>query len=169
MDYFKQRNIKIKDVVLGRKHSIALDTKGRVFSWGRGTLSKYKITKFLYPSTLALGHEESRNLYQPKAIQAFRNIPISQISSGNDFAMALSEKKELFVWGRGEFGVLGFSNQQQKIPVKNPFIEEISNQNLNSEISMIDSCNDFSSVLFENGKIFSFGNNDHGNLGIGYS
>lgn len=33
--------------------------------------------------------------------------------------MALSEKNELWVWGRGEFGVLGFTNTEQPIPVKN--------------------------------------------------
>lgn len=76
VSYFKDRNIKVKDVVLGRRHTIALDEFGRVFSWGRGTISSRNILKFFYPDTLALGHPESKNLYSPKPLKTFKDIPI---------------------------------------------------------------------------------------------
>ena len=97
---------------MGKNHTIALDTKGRVFSWGRGTLSWLKLAKMFYPSTLALGHDEGKNLYQPKPIKALWGINIKKISSGNDFAMALDDKSNVYVWGWGEFGVLGFINKE---------------------------------------------------------
>lgn len=165
--YFQQRNIKVKDVVCGKRHTIALDEEGRVFSWGKGKLWKYKIFQYFYPQAQALGHEESRNFFVPKPIKALKDIPIEQISTGNDFAMGLSEENQLWVWGRGEFGVLGFTNKQQRLPVLNTLVEELKNQTLKSKIKKISSCSDFSSILFENGKIFSFGNNDQGNLGLG--
>lgn len=55
-----------------------------------------------------MGHDEGKNLYTPKPIKALKNINIDQISSGNDFALALDKGGNVFVWGRGEFGVLGF-------------------------------------------------------------
>lgn len=167
VEYFEDKNLKIIDIVLGRKHTIALSDTGRVFSWGRGDNSKYKITKLFYPSTLALGHKVPKDLRTPKPIKRFLNENILQISTGNDFAMAVSAKNSLWVWGRGEFGVLGYTNKEQNEPVLNPFIEEL--KKTNGDIIKIDSCSDFSTVLFDNGKIFSFGNNDYGNLAIGYS
>jgi alpha-tubulin suppressor-like RCC1 family protein len=66
----------------------------------------------------------------------------------------------LWVWGRGEFGVLGFTNTEQRIPVMNTVIEEMARNTFKSNIKKISSCSDFSSILFDNGRIFSFGNND---------
>ena len=40
-----------------------------------------------------------------------------------DFAMALDKKNNLWAWGRGEFGVLGFENGEHKTPVINTFFE----------------------------------------------
>lgn len=167
VEYFKEKKVQITQTVLGRKHTLALSNKGRVFSWGKGEGSKNIIAKLLYPSTLALGHKNPKDLRIPKPIEKFKNERILQISTGNDFAMGLSEKNRLWVWGRGEFGVLGFNNKQQNEPVVNVFVEGLK-ENYGS-ILKIDSCSDFSSVVFESGAIFSFGNNDYGNLGIGYS
>jgi len=36
VEWFKKHNIKLKDIVLGEYHSLALDTEGNVYSWGYG-------------------------------------------------------------------------------------------------------------------------------------
>lgn len=57
-----------------------------------------------------MGHKYNKDLNTPKPIKSLKEIPISQIASGNDFATALSKDGKYYVWGRGEFGVLGFVN-----------------------------------------------------------
>lgn len=60
---------------------------------------------------MALGHEDVKHKYTPKPIKAFKNIKIKQITTGRHFAMALGENGLLYVWGRGEFGTMGFENK----------------------------------------------------------
>lgn len=45
----------------------------------------------LYPKCSALGHPEVRNYAYPKAIITLKDVRINKISSGHDFAMALSD------------------------------------------------------------------------------
>ena len=62
---------------------------------------------------------------------------------------------------------MGFINKALQYPTINPLVQELVKSTLNSQIKKISSCSDFSSVLFESGDLYSFGNNDYGNLGIG--
>lgn len=167
VSYFQENNIKVKDIVLGKHHTIALDDKGRVFSWGRGIMSNIRGTSLLFPSALALGHPKAKNLSTPKPILKLRNIPVQNIATGNHFAIALTQAGEVFVWGRGEFGVLGFENKEEKEPVVNPYFTDIVKTHPNTRIAKIDSCSDFSSVLLSTGVMLNFGNNDQGNMGLG--
>ena len=167
VSYFKEHNIKIKDVVLGKHHTLALDDRGIVFSWGRGLMSNVKLFSLLFPSTLALGHPEPSNISIPKPIAKLRNESIESISSGNHFAMALAQSGELYVWGRGEFGVLGFENKEVKEPIINPYFSDMIEDQPEIKITKIDSCSDFSAVLLSDGMLLNFGNNDQGNMGLG--
>lgn len=71
---------------------------------------------------MALGHETNESLDTPRPIKHLKDVPIKQIATGNDFAMALSKEGQLYVWGRGEFGVLGFVNHSIQLPTINPLI-----------------------------------------------
>ena len=167
VSYFKENNIKVVDLALGKHHTLALDDKGRVFSWGRGIMSRVMGISILFPSALALGHPKLQNLSSPKPIAKFRGLPIGQISTGNHFALALAQDGDLHVWGRGEFGVLGFENREEKEPVPNPYINDFVKGRPGVGIKKIESCSDFSSVLLTDGTVLGFGNNDQGNLGLG--
>lgn len=165
--YFKENNIKVVDLALGKHHTIVLDDKGRVFSWGRGIMSRVMGISILFPSALALGHPKLQNLSSPKPIAKFRGMPISQVSTGNHFALALAQNGELYAWGRGEFGVLGFENKEEKEPIANPYINDLVKGREGVSIKKIESCSDFSSILLSDGTVLGFGNNDQGNLGLG--
>lgn len=39
VDYFQKHDIKVVDFQLGKNHTLALDSQGRVFSWGKGSLT----------------------------------------------------------------------------------------------------------------------------------
>ena len=166
--YFAEKGIKLKQVVCGKSHTIALDTEGRVYSWGKGKAKFNLLNRLFYPQALALGHKRPANHNIPKQIEKLKGVKVQQISTGHDFALALAADGEVYGWGRGEFGTLGNSNKPQQEPEANLVLRQFSKES-GSKIVKIESCNDFSSVLFDNGKLFSFGNNDQGNLGIGNS
>lgn len=74
--YFKERDIKLVDVVCGKRHTIALDSEGRVFSWGKGKLFRYSFLSYFYPKAQALGHEVAKNLFLPKPIKTLKDEKI---------------------------------------------------------------------------------------------
>jgi alpha-tubulin suppressor-like RCC1 family protein len=164
--FFAKNNIKVKSVALGRHHTLVLDTKGRLFSFGKGSFSNNFLVNLLFAKYVALGHPKAEHVHIPKIIEKVRNIPMEQVSTGRHFALALSQSGDVYVWGRGEFGVLGCGNAEVPEPIVNELIRNQCAEN-NSRVVKIDSCSDFSSVLFSDGTVRSFGNNDQGNMGIG--
>lgn len=165
--FFENKKIKIKDVVLGKSHSICLDEEGLLYSFGRGNLRRNFLSSLFYPASMALGHKEAVDLSEPKMIRGLKKEKVVQVSTGSHFAIALTEKNSVYVWGRGEFGVLGQTQKSEPVPVINEFLESLK-ENYGSIIK-IDSVSDFSSVLYESGTIFSFGNNDFGTMGVGFN
>ena len=164
--FFKENNIKVKDVVLEAHHTIVLDTNGKVYSFGRGSFYSNPIIKFLFAKYLALGHPEAKNVHTPKLIEKFKNKKVKLISTGKQFATSVLEDESYNVWGRGEFGVFGFENKEVAEPIENPLMNEILKET-NTTITKILSCNDFTTALFSDGIVRSFGNNNQGNMGLG--
>lgn len=155
----------IRDVVVGEKHTIALDDQGRVYSWGRGTFSD-RFRRFFMSSCLALGHKESKNLWLPKQIEGLKDVRVVQVSTGNQSAMALDDKHRLWNWGRHEFGTSGMGNKEAPEPVLNFVVEQITLEK-KSHLKKIDSCSDFQAIMFENKELYFFGNNDQSLMGLG--
>lgn len=166
VSFFSKNNIKVKSVSLGRNHTLALDTKGRLFSFGKGVFSGNALVNLLFAKYVALGHPKAENVFFPKLVEKLRDTPIAQTSTGRHFALALSEAGQLLVWGRGEFGVLGCRNSDSAEPMVNEVVAALCREG-GVSVRKIDSCSDFSSVLFSDGSVRSFGNNDQGNMGIG--
>jgi uncharacterized repeat protein (TIGR02543 family) len=91
-------NEKIVEISLGKQHSAALSSLGRVFTWG-----------FNYYGQLGNGTNISRNV--PEDITTLFNLDIgeiiSHISLGSEHSAAISSKGRIFTWGRGYFGGVG--------------------------------------------------------------
>lgn len=81
------------------------------------------------------------------------------IATGKQFANAVDKAGNFYVWGRGEFGVFGFENKEVAQPIVNPVLREIVDE-CKTPIVKVMSCNDFTSILFSDGVIRSFGNNN---------
>jgi alpha-tubulin suppressor-like RCC1 family protein len=115
---------------------------------------------------VALGHPKPENIAKPQQIEKLAETPVTQISTGNHFSLAMTSDGRLMVWGRGEFGVLGCGNRQTAEPIENEIFRKIC-EGGSTKIQKIKSCQDFSSVLMDDGTLYSFGNNDEGVMGIG--
>lgn len=75
-------------VASGRNHSIHLTRDGEVFSYGSGTYS-------------AAGHGGSKGQAQPTLLKPLRDKRIIQIACGEFHSLVLTDKADVYAWGRG--------------------------------------------------------------------
>lgn len=94
---------KIVEIACGDFHSLALSDKGEAFSWGGGGASKNKGQ---------LGHSNLKDLENPEQIQFFKNKRVRTIACGDYHTMALTVDDELFAWGEGNYGQLGYGGKE---------------------------------------------------------
>ena len=88
----------IKEVALGRSHSMFLSTTGTVFVAGKG-----------YAGQLGLGDVNDADVPSALPESAFGNIPVTAIAAGDAHSVALTHSGEVYVWGSGS-GLPGHMN-----------------------------------------------------------
>eukprot|EP01080_Neovahlkampfia_damariscottae_P000518 gene518-8031_t len=137
------------DICVGSEHSLLLNNEGKVFSFGH---NKYGQTG----QGTTSGDTEI-----PTAVKGFYNQDIIKISCGGDHSVMLNKYGEVFSFGRASKGEMGdgYNPIAQLFPVKSysPF-----------NIIDIAAGHHFTLILKENGKLYSFGENSNGQLGIGH-
>lgn len=137
-----------------------------MYSFGQGRRKLWFGLDYFFPPTGALGHGNSNHQSKPKRIKAFDGMNITHISTGNSFACALNEEKDLFVWGRGEYGTLGTGkNNQHTAPIKNELMNEFK-EKMGVTLVNFQSIFRMTSGLMSDGKIYSWGVNDSGQMGL---
>lgn len=82
------QDVKIVRVVCGANHTIALDSKKRIFTWGFGGYGR-------------LGHSEQKDEHTPRLVEAFdREMRgATRIFAGSTFSLAINEMGATFFWG----------------------------------------------------------------------
>lgn len=87
---------------------MVLSDDGDVYTWGYGGKEGYFAWMFSQ-EVGALGHKDKKVHMVPKIVSYFKDngIKIKSIGAGMYHSVAVSEKGELFTWGRGLYGTLG--------------------------------------------------------------
>jgi len=82
-------NVSIVDVKCGTNHTIVLDDKGRVFTWGFAGYGR-------------LGHAETKDEMVPRQVKQLENFRcvITKIAAGSTFCLASATNKNLYFWGQ---------------------------------------------------------------------
>ena len=147
---------KIIQVSLGGSHSAALTSEGRLFTWGRNdngqlgdgtTVSKSTPTEIT--SRISLATEDK----------------IIQVSLGYSHSAALTSNGRLFTWGRNDYGQLGDGTTVSKstpTEITNRF--SLATEDKIIQVSLGGS---HSAALTSEGRLFTWGRNDNGQLGDG--
>lgn len=78
--FFKQRNIKIKDIACSGGHNIALSQDGRVYCWGFGSGGR-------------LGSGTNEDQYVPASIRFFDDRNVVKVLTGIDHTMVVCESQ----------------------------------------------------------------------------
>ena len=69
----------------GGEHTVALNSKGKAFTWGINHCGQ-------------LGHGDMEARYTPTEIMSLRGTRIIQVSCGESFTAALSGTGDVFIW-----------------------------------------------------------------------
>eukprot|EP00899_Mesostigma_viride_P008862 jgi/Mesvir1/17978/Mv09324-RA.1 len=93
--------LEVTQVVGGSRNSLALTSKGEVYSWGwnkRGTLGH--------------GHNSPEPL--PRPILALSHVCITQVAIGGWHCLAVDEDGQMYSWGGNEYAQCGLSSDAGK-------------------------------------------------------
>jgi E3 ubiquitin-protein ligase HERC2 len=164
LPYIAKIDSNIKEISFSKEHGALVDANGNLYTWGKDMYNK-------------LGHEElkaensrramPRASYEKikfnKVITNLENVKIKQVSCGYNHTACLTDAGEVFTWGYGKDGQLGHGSiDSQKFPAKVDYF--IKN---NIKVVDIKSGDYFVLALSEDGKIYSWGKNNFGQLGLG--
>jgi len=160
-------NNKITAVALGWGHSVALAMDGLVYTWGYnhyGQLGDGTGTQRETPIKVLAGAYGDTSTY----LGGNSSNKITAVAMGEYHSIALAADGTVFSWGRNNDGQLG-STAQQTPPVKvlkgayggSEFLGDDSN----NKITAVALGENHSIALAADGTVYSWGNNDYGQLG----
>lgn len=145
----------ITAIAAGDYHSLVLSSTGKVFTFGRNNKGE-----------LGQGTKEDSNV--PGMIYIYAQLVglnFTAIACGSDHSLILSSDGQVFAFGDNNNGQLGDGNPgtESNVPVAITSNSVLSGHN----ITGIAAGSSFSLLKSEDGKVFSFGENNQGQLGDG--
>jgi len=148
-------------VSLGSDHSSAITSEGRVFTWGsneKGQLGDSSYTNSLIPVDIT-------SKFSLNTGEMITDIFLGGNYNNAGFSLAITSEGRVFTWGNNDKGQLGNSNTTNR----NEPTEITSLFNLDSGevITSISAGGSFSSAITSEGRVFMWGNNHRGQLGVG--
>ena len=135
-------------VSAGHEHSLAVDSSGRAWAWGRGTEGQ-------------LGNGATDDQLSPVAVDMPDGVTFAVVSAGGAHSLALDNGGRAWAWGSGGAGRLGngsTTNQTIPVAVSMPPGETFSTVSAGGQHSL---------ALDRSGSAWAWGRGEHGRLGIG--
>uniref|UniRef100_A0A8D0C2P8 RCC1-like domain-containing protein n=1 Tax=Salvator merianae TaxID=96440 RepID=A0A8D0C2P8_SALMN len=143
----------VVQVACGERHTLFLRAGGGVFSCGDNTQGQ------LGRRTRAPGEQRC---YVPEQVCSdLQSLAVTWVSCGKSHSLAVCSNGKVFSWGAGDLGQLGTEELKDCFIPKN-----IAGLSTHKIIQV--ACGHYHSVaLAKDGRFFSWGQNTHGQLGIG--
>lgn len=142
-----------KEVSAGDGFTIALDEKGRVWAWGDNSQGQ-------------LGNNSNTSSLTPLRVSSSGVPKFDQISAGSAHSLALGTDKSVWAWGKNSSGQLGVnSTNSSKVPVKVRNGAQSGGSYLRNVTQV--SAGGEHSLAIVGGRVYSWGLNSSGQLGIG--
>lgn len=152
---------KFTSVAAGESHYAAIDDKGLVYTWGRGSFGNTWFTK----TGGLLGHGDNESVRLPTKMEHFEEYGAKAVSvqCGDKHTLILTEDGEVLACGVGEYGRLGTgSTSDALVPAT---LEAL----LEEDIVQVSAGASHSLALSKKGVVYAWGRNDMGQLGAGDS
>ena len=135
-------------VSAGHEHSLALDSAGRAWAWGRGHAGR-------------LGNGATDDQFTPVGVAMPSGVTFAVLSAGGAHSLALDNEGRAWAWGAGGAGRLGngsTTNQTIPIAVSMPPGKTFSTVSAGAQHSL---------AVDRSGIAWASGRGEHGRLGIG--
>ena len=168
VDFFEKNNIKVKDAVAGEKHTIVLSDKGEVYTFGYGSKSVNLLLKLFVNPVGPTGHGKNvpPAITKPTKLKSLEEQNIIRVTAGRNFCIALNDKDEIYNWGNGEYAAFGDgANENYYVPTLNNHFEYLRTEEA-LKVKKMKSSESYSVALMKNGKLYGWGSNEHGQMGI---
>eukprot|EP00339_Tiarina_fusa_P026374 CAMPEP_0117080634 /NCGR_PEP_ID=MMETSP0472-20121206/56880_1 /TAXON_ID=693140 ORGANISM="Tiarina fusus, Strain LIS" /NCGR_SAMPLE_ID=MMETSP0472 /ASSEMBLY_ACC=CAM_ASM_000603 /LENGTH=577 /DNA_ID=CAMNT_0004808331 /DNA_START=392 /DNA_END=2125 /DNA_ORIENTATION=+ len=129
-------------------HTGCLTEAGELYTWGEGKFGR-------------LGHGAERNCHSPRLVETLLGKKPRQVSCGGFHTAVVTEDGHLYTFGGGEHGQLGHNDRVNKVkPTLVQALEGVF-------VSQITCGWSHSVALTSKGRVYTWGNGDHGKLGHG--
>ncbi len=131
------QNVKIVSISAGEYHASALSEDGLVYTWGLGKDGQN-------------GNAATTNSDVPRVVSGLKDKRVVQISCGGGHTAALTDKGDLYLWGRGRSGQLGRGTQLESVSAYRTEPREVEFfKSNNLHVKMVSLGSDHSSVIVE--------------------
>ncbi|KAH3766686.1 ADPribosylation factor subfamily protein [Pelomyxa schiedti] len=145
------KGIKIVLASAGSNHSLAVDSEGRLYSWGCGLAGQ-------------LGHADEVSVRIPKMLTFFSTYKVREVSCGANHSLVVVEPGQLFSFGDNLHGQLGVGDNEGRntptfVSCLQSDVQHVAGGGSNYEAHSL-------ALTFTNG-LYGFGSNGHGQLGLG--
>ena len=149
--YFESNGIKIKYIESHATDSALVVTEGgKVYGWGKNTYGH-------------LGLNNTTDQTIPQLVSDISNITINKVAQGRNHSLFLDSDGKIYSCGRNASGELGLGDTDNKTtPQHITFLNNIRITDIAAGYST-------SLALTNNGKVYAWGYNENGELGLGDS
>ncbi|XP_074308286.1 ultraviolet-B receptor UVR8-like [Silene latifolia] len=140
---------RVRLIAVGAFHNLALAEDGTLWAWGNNEYGQ-------------LGTGDTQPRSQPIPVQGLSGLTLVDIAAGGWHSTTLTSEGEVYGWGRGEHGRLGFGDDKSSkmLPQK---VQLLAGE----DIVQVSCGGTHSVAMTRDGRIFSYGRGDHGRLGYG--
>ncbi|KAL2335285.1 hypothetical protein Fmac_016498 [Flemingia macrophylla] len=140
----------VRLIAVGAFHNLALQEDGTLWAWGNNEYGQ-------------LGTGDTQPRSQPIPVQGLSDLTLVDIAAGGWHSTALTDEGEVYGWGRGEHGRLGFGDSDKSSKMVPQKVQLLAGE----DIVQVSCGGTHSVALTRDGRMFSFGRGDHGRLGYG--
>jgi len=147
-------NAPVRHVAAGGLHSAVVTESGDLYTWGDGRYSQ-------------LGHTQDGFVNQPvpKLVQALSSRVFAvQVTCGHGHTVALTKTGELMSWGWSKHGQTGLGTTKTKVV----YPTKVQPPDRNVVFTQVAAGDRHTIALTDKGHVYSFGNAEHGQLGLGH-
>ncbi|KAF9663963.1 hypothetical protein SADUNF_Sadunf17G0106700 [Salix dunnii] len=141
---------RVRLIAVGAFHNLALQEDGTLWAWGNNEYGQ-------------LGTGDTQPRSQPITVHGLSGLTLVDIAAGGWHSTALTDDGEVYGWGRGEHGRLGFGDNDKS----SKMVPQRVNLLAGEDIVQVSCGGTHSVALTRDGRMYTFGRGDHGRLGYG--
>ncbi|KAJ7533993.1 hypothetical protein O6H91_13G074600 [Diphasiastrum complanatum] len=153
VESLREQNIFLVGIAAGDEHSVALDSSGYVYTWGKGYCG-------------ALGHGDELDQRTPLLVTALGSFLSVQVCARKRKTFAVGVNGSVFAFGWMGCGSLGLTGRGSSDKVFNP---ELLVALASHHVAQISTGLYHTVVIVKNGSVLGFGDNEKGQLGVDIS